>query len=71
MIDHINEIIFSTTINSTEKYIHYAFIILSSSIVLSILSSIIIYCIKQHRQRKLTMIQSLSKSDTTSENSTL
>lgn len=72
-----NQMIFSTTINSTiqiinstEKYIHYAFIILISSILLSILAYIFVICIKQHRKRKSDTIRSLSTTDFTNENST-
>jgi hypothetical protein len=67
MINNTNEIEVS---NSTEKYIHYIFIILISLILLSILSSIIICCIQQYRKRKLSIIKSPSITDTTSENST-
>ncbi len=55
-------------VNSTEKYIHYAFIILISLILLSILAYIFITCIKQHQKRKFDIIQSPTITDMTSEN---
>jgi hypothetical protein len=66
--------IFSTTINSTiqivnstEKYIYYAFIILISCILFSILAYIFIICIKQqqHQKRKSDLIRSPSTIDIT------
>lgn len=44
--------------NSTEKYIHYGFILLISCIVLSLLFNIFIICIKKHRKQKSDMIRS-------------
>jgi hypothetical protein len=58
------------TVNSTEKYIHYAFIFLISCILLSILLYIFVICIKRHRKRKSNVIRSPSITDIISENST-
>jgi hypothetical protein len=52
-------------VNTTEKYIHYAFILLLSLIILSIFAYILISCIKQRRSNT---IHSPTITDMTSEN---
>ncbi len=55
-------------INSTEKYIHYAFFLLLSLIILSTFAYIVISCIKQRQKRKYNTIQSPTITDITNEN---